>query len=396
MRSRCMCTPRSIPGGWMWGLVAVVVMLAVPTAWGAENVQDHGAKGDGVTDDTQAIQAAVQAAAKKRRITQHPKYGYFVTLSEVYFPSGHYLISEPIDVSYVRLRGEHYAAIEQMDAEKDLFVARDAWRQVIEGLTFLGGATQLNLGNDNVDTGHVTIRDCHFKNSSGPAVQMRKNSRSTFFKIENSVFINCEQVLVNHCDLAVMRDCWISTSARMRDKAVIENRGVLHIEHLLGVPRVRRGEDGYSVEWVDPSGAKRTASNQRWVDNHHVLQIRHSRLGGEGGGFAAVWNFAAFRHQYPVEPNMVRIENSYLYHAQDAAVVLKEIPNILTVTDCSGMNDAWVVRVDPALDLDTYFTRQGRRYEVNVRVENNQGARATGLPRQLQPVVEVNKDARSQ
>jgi hypothetical protein len=32
----------------------------------------------------------------------------------------------------------------------------------------------------------------------------------------------------------------------------------------------------------------------------------------------------------PVTPNSVMIESSYLYNAQSTAVVLKEIPNVLT------------------------------------------------------------------
>ena len=109
------------------------------------NVRDFGAKGDGKTDDTEAIGAAVKAACERRLIPQHPKYNYFVSLVEVYFPSGHYLVSDTIDISYVKLRGENYAAIEQLNADKDLFYAQDAWRQLIESFTFLGGKVQLNL-----------------------------------------------------------------------------------------------------------------------------------------------------------------------------------------------------------------------------------------------------------
>ncbi len=366
-----------------YGMAIVAVLSAA--ALGVENVRDYGAVGDGVTDDTEAIRAAVQAAAAKRRVPQHPEYGYFLSLTEVYFPSGHYLISDAIDVNYVRLRGENYAAIEQTDPEKDIFVANDAWRQIIEGLSFLGGAIQLNLGNANIDTGHVTIRDCHFKNSSGVAVQMRKESRSTFFKVENCIFINCEQAIINHCDVAVVRDCWISTSPKMKNKAVMENYGMLHVENLLGVPRVRRGMEGFADEWTDLAGTKRMASNQRWVDNYGDVQIRSSRLGGEDGGFAAVWNFASFRHKYPVVPNSVLIEGTYLYHAQTAAVVLKEIPNVLTIVNCNGMTDSWIVRVDPALDLDTYFERDGRQQRVNIHIANNHGGFGTGLPPQLLP-----------
>jgi len=351
------------------------------------NVLDFGAKGDGVANDTEAIRSAVKATFERRRIPQHPQYGYFVSFAEVYFPCGYYIINDTIDINAVKIRGENYAAIEQKDPEKDIFFTADAWRQLIEGMTFLGGKVQLNLGNNNVDTGHVTVRDCQFKNSSGPAVQMRKGSNSTFFKVENCVFINCEQAVINNCDMSVIRDCWISSSRQMKNKAVMENYGVMHVENLLGVPRVRRGDEGFTEQWVDPNGRTRTASNQRWIDNYGVVNIRNSRFGGEGGGFTAVYNFARYQYKYPVTPNSVTIESSYLYNAQTTAIVLKEIPNVITVTNNHGLIDCWMVRLDPGLDLDTYFDMDGHPHNISINISNNYGGGyfGTGLPEQLWP-----------
>jgi hypothetical protein len=101
------------------------------------NVKEFGAKGDGKTDDTEAIRAAVKAAYEKRMVPLHPQYGYFMSFAEVYFPSGHYIVNDTIDINAVKLRGESYAAIEQKDPEKDIFFTPWMWRIAIEGLTFL-------------------------------------------------------------------------------------------------------------------------------------------------------------------------------------------------------------------------------------------------------------------
>ena len=55
-----------------------------PSGWPGLNVKDYGALGDGIADDTAAIQAAITAAAA----TVHGVYG-----SHIFFPKGTYLIS---------------------------------------------------------------------------------------------------------------------------------------------------------------------------------------------------------------------------------------------------------------------------------------------------------------
>jgi len=300
------------------------------------NVLDFGARGDGRTDDTGAIRAAVRAAHERRRIPQHPQFGYFVSFSEVYFPNGHYIISDTIDINSVRLRGENYAAIEQTNPDKDIFSDQQVWRQIIEGLTFLGGRVQLNLNNPNIDTGHVTVRDCHFKNSGDAAV--RTKVCSTFVKIENCVFWDCEQAVISHADQTVIRDIWISSSAKMDNKAVIENRGaMMTIDNLCGVPR--------------PTGV-----DQRWIDNYWHLYVYNCRFGGEGGGFTPVVNFAKFEPQ--AGGSTVTIDNSWISAESNfkrkCAVYCEEVPNKIEIRS-SVIVGVPPIKVDRKLDLKNYF-----------------------------------------
>jgi hypothetical protein len=59
-----------------------------PSDSGVYNVKDYGAKGDGVTDDTAAIQAAIKAAIDVNRYRANPF---------VYLPKGVYLVSGPLE-----------------------------------------------------------------------------------------------------------------------------------------------------------------------------------------------------------------------------------------------------------------------------------------------------------
>ncbi len=59
---------------------------------GFYNVKNYGAKGDGITDDTQAIQAALDADRKGINTNGQNDY-FFPRPKTVYFPKGTYLIS---------------------------------------------------------------------------------------------------------------------------------------------------------------------------------------------------------------------------------------------------------------------------------------------------------------
>lgn len=57
------------------------VTINIPSGFSCVNVKDHGAKGDGTTDDTAAIQSAIDYAAGRRA---------------VYFPAGTYIVTSPL------------------------------------------------------------------------------------------------------------------------------------------------------------------------------------------------------------------------------------------------------------------------------------------------------------
>lgn len=127
------------------------------------NVRDYGAVGDGVSDDTAAIQAAVDAS------------------NGVYFPAGTYLISAAIEVPNDRvLRGEsrQASAIKRIDGNPQtidgvvsgvpILYLRGTWIDV-ENLTLKGIVTDTtavrfsNTGaNSHINFTHVEINFCYY------------------------------------------------------------------------------------------------------------------------------------------------------------------------------------------------------------------------------------------
>lgn len=107
---------------------------------GSFDVTHFGAVGDGVTDDTAAIQAAVDAAA--------------AVFGEVYFPPGAYLITEPIVLPRgVRLRGTQMGLWKIGDDEQTCYLLVDA--------SFSGSAAILindkTLAGESLDTSMIQI-----------------------------------------------------------------------------------------------------------------------------------------------------------------------------------------------------------------------------------------------
>lgn len=67
-------------------------LFSLPSGPTVTNVMYYGAAGDGITDDTEAVEDAVEHAAANSRL--------------LYFPSGRYLISRPVDLKGVSIRGD--------------------------------------------------------------------------------------------------------------------------------------------------------------------------------------------------------------------------------------------------------------------------------------------------
>jgi hypothetical protein len=287
------------------------------------NVKVFGAKGNGKTDDTAAIQRTLNNAAK--------------TGKSVVFPSGKYKISGALQVKVSKIVGQGYPELIQVSPGKDILFAPNCWRITIKGMSFRGGKDQISLGNTNVDQGFLIVSDCRFNYANGFAVRFRKGTPSSFGLVEKCAFRQCMQALHAVTDQQHLRDCWITSSQKMKNKAVIENYGVLTCTNILGVPLVN-------------------GNDQRWIDNYGTLTCRKFRFGGEGGGFTPVLNFAKLRPR--LYGPKILIDDSYIgalgNNQRACAVYCKEIPNQITICN-SSLAGVPAVIVDPKLNLKTYF-----------------------------------------
>lgn len=144
------------------------------------NVRDHGAKGDGVTDDTAAIQAAASEAAacaeKMRRKVGTRNCAENLVQADgpvprIVFPAGTYLVSAPVFFyrdSQVYGMGE--VTVRATKGDIDLFVITQAYRNYMQGVTLEGGARQVLIESYNNESANITLRDCVFRRAQRAAV----------------------------------------------------------------------------------------------------------------------------------------------------------------------------------------------------------------------------------
>ena len=146
------------------------------------NVREFGAKGDGETDDYQAIQSAIDSQR--------------TTGGTVFFPTGTYLISQALKVyskQTVNLNGSTIlqgASINNLMrgyCTSDIGAYNGPHDIVIENGTFDGGAyTTSNTLLGFCHGKNITIRNCIFKNAYGSYHNIEINS-SKYVLIENCI-----------------------------------------------------------------------------------------------------------------------------------------------------------------------------------------------------------------
>jgi len=393
------------------------------------NVRDFGAKGDGITDDSDAIQRALLQAGTP----DYSKFFYWAWTAapEVFFPEGTYLISRTLLVpicggsekrdgiipisNHINLRGEN-ATIKQINPTQDLLYFRMSHRNLIEGLTFEGGRRQIKLWSRNLDESRVVIRDCTFRNSSSyaiddqlrfdPAVERRDwflnilepylvktneaglpiltavdESRypmslfvSTGMRISRCSFQRCMQVMSVWADWALMDNCTLETHPEMSGPAILSGAALM-LEEVTGLAHVTPGKQQW---WI-------TVHPQKQPSGIVALDLQKVRLKTDSEkGLCVVRNEAKFTggsHVYIIADGC---EFQSAGSAENSVIYLVDVPNLISVRNCRETSGKKVNFLGFKRPLDEdYFCRSDPQMFSFVVDDNNKNMIAN-LPKTME------------
>ncbi len=344
------------------------------------SVKDFGARGDGVTDDTDAIQRCITTIESKHKINYSGLVGES-SYPEIVFPEGTYLISRAIVIAAdspsrgLLLRGLGEVTIRQADSEADIFYFHWAYRHTIENLTFEGGRRQLKFFTRNLDCAHLTIRNCRFVNSASYAIDDMLTGKShlsivppyevkmvdglphpeandveelpdvsfgsTMLRITGCSFKNCMKVLRGFSDWICMDHCNIETHPDMTGAAIYA-RGALKLDRVKGTAHPRKGRE------------------QRWIDNIGAsIILQDVTFDAKGAtGMCPVFNRRIYDNGGLVQGRVIIDGGTFKTGEWPARCIVycEEIPNLISIrgsTESSGRTvPALAFREHPG---DSYF-----------------------------------------
>jgi hypothetical protein len=343
------------------------------------SVMDFGATGDGVTDDTAAIQKAIQYTQAAAVALNNGFGAYSGTAPILYFPKGVYVVTASLTpdtnnaMTYQFFQGD--CAIIQAAAGVTVF-GGVGYQNKFHGLTFRGGATAISIKTANLDTTMIEIFECEFWRQSAQSIAVDATSGSTLVNVSHSKYVSYsgdgEFVNALSCDFFKIDHCWLSCGAPV---CIYFSGFNLAIFNTVGVPYSDLTDLAGTGHWIDAN----VYSSIHCVD---------TRFGGEFAGAPIVyWNINTLNFTaYPSIAPEVVFENCFIAtgnagRADRGLLVANQgLPAALRVSGCSGMTDAFFINDQVPGGLPAWLTTLASAPGLNLTIHlYNNNARPNSL-----------------
>ena len=375
-------------------VLAVLAMTACHRApaplpesvWKPYSVADFGAKGDGRTDDTDAIQRCIttveQSQIAHRGNPKFSDYNHETAYPEILFPAGTYVISRTIVVAAkdecpnLALRGVGKVTLNQKNPDQDILYFHHGYRQSIENLGFTGGQIQIKFISWNLNRAQLVVRNCRFADSGSYAIDDSLKGvhhskivapytlawkegvpyatrvdvealpdvwfNSTILHIDQCEFIRCKNVARLFSDWGTISGSRIVTHPEMAG-AAIYSRGVLKISDTHVQAETRAGRP------------------QRFVDNINAGVILYRvTIEAEGAGMCAIYNRCIYDNG-GLYNNYAVIDDCRIKAAgseENCWVYCEEVPNLIRITNSTELSGKAI----PAIGFRQPITKEYLRH----------------------------------
>ena len=240
------------------------------------SVKDFGAVGDGVTDDTAAIQAASDYAASisSGKVIAG---GTLLNNTPVLFPSGEYYISSEINASsLVDYIGIGKCVVVGNAKTNNFLNFNPAYVNKIVGFEAGNFDTVFKFVTNNVDLAQITIENCSsidnncFVDSTGFS-----QSRSTSLVLRNIRSDDTPRVAISYCDMFIIEDSFIRSNKTGTIPFFIDSMATF--KNVVCVPQAASTANA----WIDFDYSASSGDSRG-------LNLLGNRFSGENGGWTIV------------------------------------------------------------------------------------------------------------
>ncbi len=372
------------------------------------SVKDFGAVGDGIADDTTAIQTAANDCKAKLKAIQLTGGSYMGSCPELFFPAGKYRISQSIKLCpYQSLRGEDSILV-QADPASGILDFNGGYQNRVTAMQFVGGQSQVTFSNANLDSSFLTFRDCAFQGWSEYSVIADGTVDDRHLSTTLS-FHRCRwdgaRAVYTHCDTTQFSDCeahfrgnnipqdgaWVKNAGFQRSNGIYSNGGTLGLYNVTLVPAapIVPAEDGSAPKQI----------NAYWSDNGGSVVAERVRFSGEGAGVAPILHRAPINTRSPFRGSKVAIHACQLSCGQDgdnkAAVITLcgGFPQCLRITACDGLVSQSIpwIRVAPGYNLSADVASipkvASSINQYTITIQGNHSFTSQAIPTPLQQFV---------